>query len=451
MNEKSYRRHFSNVTSFPPHDYQVEVAKSLCGGRNVLLRAPTGAGKTWAVLVPFLWEDWTSRPARLIYALPLRTLAQGIYREALAAAQWLGKPTEPELDRMGREKVSPFVTIQTGEQPEDPFFDRGRIIVTTYDQVLSGLLCGPYSLSSRLHNLNAAAIAGALVVFDEFHLMQPDKAFLTAVAGIRAFRSLCQSVWMTATATGPLEQILSATLDTSPVPKDEDAMRQMMGSLPSVKSVSRSLMLEQSRLTADAVLAVHEHRSIAITNTVGRAQELFEQMREKLSGQSEVELILLHSRFFKSDRQRKEELLKRLFGKQAQENAILVATQVIEAGIDISCEHLHTELCPMNALIQRAGRCARFPYEQGTVHVYELPDQRGWLPYGTLVEPEPSIDATRDLLKTRRIRNAWSGYRRSVGRDRSQRRGRAGCQIGRQRSKQSIIRSDSSKRYTACP
>jgi len=52
----------------------------------------------------------------------------------------------------------------------------------------------------------------------------------------------------------------------------------------------------------------------------------------------------------------------------------------------------------MNALVQRSGRCARFPNEQGTVHVYEFPGERGWLPYGTLSKAEASVDATRDLL-----------------------------------------------------
>jgi len=45
--------------------------------------------------------------------------------------------------------------------------------------VLSGLLSGPYGLSNRLHNIDSAALAGALVVFDEFHLMEPQRAFLT--------------------------------------------------------------------------------------------------------------------------------------------------------------------------------------------------------------------------------------------------------------------------------
>jgi len=299
----------------------------------------------------------------------------------------------------GRETEHPFVTLQTGEQPDDPFFDRGRIIVTTYDQLLSGLLCGPYGLSDRLHNINAAAIAGALVVFDEFHLMPLSRAFLTAVATLRLFTGLCQSVWMTATATAPLERLLCSALDALPVPNDHAAMRVMLDSLTSVTSVQRSLVAEPTPLTADAVLNRHHRRSIAIVNTVGRAQALFDELRTKLDERTHVKLIMLHSRFFRGDRHRLEARLQELFGKGAADSAILVATQVIEAGIDISCERLHTELCPMNSLAQRAGRCARFAGEVGTVHVYRLPDvPLSWLPYGDLSREDPAIAATRELL-----------------------------------------------------
>lgn len=393
-----YEERFQKFTGYLPYDYQKRVARLLFEGRNVLLRAPTGAGKTWAVLAPFFCDEWTARPTRLIYALPLRTLANGIYREACRAAKTLGKPLEPVIDGR-REVVSPFVTLQTGEQPDDEFFDRGRIIVTTYDQILSGLLCGPYGLSDRLHNVNAAAIAGALVVFDEFHLMPPEKAFLTGVATLRLFKGLCQSVWMTATATAPLEQMLRSVLDAVPVPDGEDAMRQMIDSLPSVTSVRRTLVTEPRPLSAEAVVRNHQRRSIAIVNTVGRAQDLFLELQKLLTERSDVKPILLHSRFFKQDRTRLEARLQKLFGKQSSENAILVATQVIEAGIDISCEHLHTELCPMNSLAQRAGRCARFENETGTVHVYQLPDApRAWLPYGEPGGEDDALTATRKLL-----------------------------------------------------
>ena len=53
----------------------------------------------------------------------------------------------------------------------------------------------------------------------------------------------------------------------------------------------------------------------------------------------------------------------------------------------------------MNALIQRAGRCARYAGEVGVVHVHPLPsDDRAWLPYGNLREPDPSLARTEQLL-----------------------------------------------------
>jgi CRISPR-associated endonuclease/helicase Cas3 len=389
FDEQLYRRHFEMTTERQPFDYQVEVARLLFGGRNVLLRAPTGAGKTWAVLAPFLFDGWKGRPTRLIYALPLRTLAQGVYEEARKAASKLVRGT-----------VGTFVTIQTGEQPDDPFFDRGRIIVTTYDQVLSGLLDSPYGLSDRLHNINAAAIAGALVVFDEFHLMPVQMAFLTAVAGLHLFRDLCQSVWMTATATEPLEKVLREALNTPQVPATPEETARLHSELPSVRNVIRTLQVENSTLRADAVLKFAEGRSIVLANTVARAQDLYRNIAQTLRDKhSNTPILLLHSRFFKQDRQRKEAELRKLLGPGAKGPAILVATQVIEAGIDISCDHLHTELCPMSSLVQRAGRCARFPFETGTVHVYNLPDEaRSWLPYGDLINEDPTLGRTRQLL-----------------------------------------------------
>lgn len=400
FNADSYKAFFRKVTGHnEAFDYQLHVAEQLFQGHNIVLRAPTGAGKTWAVLAPFLSaDDWVARPARLIYALPLRTLAQGVYRDAQEAARRLGYSIESVVNAQGRETISPFVTLQTGEQPDDRFFDRGKIIVTTYDQLLSGLLDGPYGLSDRLHNINAAAVAGSLVVFDEFHLMEPQRAFLTAAACLYLFRDLCQSVWMTATATQPLEEVLNDALKTVSIPENESKANALLKSLPSVTEVTRHIVLEHELLSAESVLRCHEGRSIVLLNTVGRAQEMFEQLRRKKK--PETCLMLLHSRFFKEDRKAKEEVLRSLFGKGAKGDAILVATQVVEAGLDLSCEHLHTELCPMNALVQRGGRCSRFAGETGTVHVYPLPQRdRAWLPYGDQHCEDVALTRTRALLQ----------------------------------------------------
>jgi CRISPR-associated endonuclease/helicase Cas3 len=340
------------------------------------------------VLVPFVCGGWQYRPAKLIYVLPLRTLAESIYREAREL-----------FTRVNRDPQR--VTLQTGEQPDDPFFTIGDVIVATYDQLLSGLLESPYGLPDRLHNINAAAVAGALVVFDEFHLMEPRRAFLTSAAMLKLFTSLCQSVWMTATATVPLVSELEHSLGAKALPRDETSWTDLLNELPAVNSVERVLQVRSEEvLTGGAVASTHNQTSIVIANTVNRAQQLYRELeRERGAGRLDAELLLLHARFLKSDRAAKEARLRALFGPSPKQSTVLVATQVVEAGLDISCENLHTEVCPMNALVQRAGRCARFPGQHGTVHVYALPNEpRPWLPYGTLQGPDETLTRTQLLL-----------------------------------------------------
>ena len=82
--EQHYRQFFQRLTGKETYDYQVELAQALLGGASVILRAPTGSGKTWAVIAPFLYGRITKQVAvsadRLIYALPLRSLASNLYQ-----------------------------------------------------------------------------------------------------------------------------------------------------------------------------------------------------------------------------------------------------------------------------------------------------------------------------------------------------------------------------------
>ena len=104
-------------------------------------------------------------------------------------------------------------------------------------------------------------------------------------------------------------------------------------------------------------------------------------------------VALLHSRFFKKDRKRIEDKLQEWFGKESKDvDAILISTQVVEAGIDISCDTLHTEIAPANAIIQRAGRCARYG-GKGVVWVYEIENPDKPLPY-----MKEEVDLTRKEL-----------------------------------------------------
>ncbi len=139
----------------------------------------------------------------------------------------------------------------------------------------------------------------------------------------------------------------------------------------------RTFTAIESPLSADLILQdIREHqrrRVIILCNVVSLSQGLFRDLDDHHDSDG-LEITLLHSRFLPEDRKEKEADLENRFGKEWQKYDdgkchVLISTQVIEVGINITCEVMHTHLSPMSSLLQRAGRCARFG-GRGEVRVY---------------------------------------------------------------------------------
>lgn len=384
MMDKSFTSIF-NVPG-PYGRYQIEPAKYLLlDGRNVILQAPTGSGKTNAALFPYLLarREGIDFPRKLLYCVPMRVLARGFYEDLK------GKGQHADLD----------ARLQTGEQQDDRYL-QGEVTFATIDQVLSSFLNIPYALSLRQGNVNAGAVASSYLVFDEFHLLDPGSTLPTTLEMLRMLKGVAPFLLMTATFSGVMLGRLAALLDAQVVTVSPEELQ----TIPTQEGKERQIHLVDALLTAEAVLAHHRTRSIAICNTVERAQSLFEALREALKSQAraDTQVILLHSRFLQADRRKKEDEVRSLFGRDKEKSGsvILVATQVIEVGLDITCEVMHTEVAPASAILQRAGRCARFEGEKGDVYVYQVPlNQKGepnYAPY--LGEQETLVRKTWEAL-----------------------------------------------------
>jgi CRISPR-associated endonuclease/helicase Cas3 len=101
---------------------------------------------------------------------------------------------------------------------------------------------------------------------------------------------------------------------------------------------------------------------------VGRARELL----EALGDAAPAELVLLHSRFRPGDRAgRAEEALARV--DRDGPGRMVVSTQVVEAGVDVSAATLFTEAAPWPSVVQRAGRCNRDGHADGARLLWASP------------------------------------------------------------------------------
>ena len=377
--------------------FQRKVFDTIAAGRSVVLQAPTGAGKTFAALAPLALGAWgrgTGQPAtKLIYSLPLRVLAGSLrdqYREL--------------FQRTGDAQLGADLqfTTQYGGAAEDEFLDLnatgGRgIVFATIDQTLSGFLGVPLSLPNRLANVLYGSVLSGALVFDEVHLLEADKSFTTTLHLLR------QSPWpvlvMTATMSTTLRRDLCQVLDAEEIVVGDEDLPHIRSQRDTVKHVE----VRETPLDGAALADCLGERTLVLCNTVDRAQKVYEDLKTALRTKPDApEIMLLHSRFLPSDRADKESKLRTWFGKNSTGRYVLVSTQVVEAGLDISCDTLHTEACPADSFLQRIGRSARFEGEK-EARVYVYPADAGeakgrlYLPYD-----DGPVEATLDALRPER-------------------------------------------------
>ena len=95
--------------------------------------------------------------------------------------------------------------------------------------------------------------------------------------------------------------------------------------------------------------------TLVILNTVARAQQVHAALVRQ--GASPDRLALVHSRFRLADRTAQ---MNKLPQPHTADDLIVITTQAVEAGVDLSAATLITELAPASSLVQRLGRVNRY-------------------------------------------------------------------------------------------
>ncbi len=356
------------------HDWQARLAlDSVC--RNRLIRIPTGFGKTAGVTIAWLWNrvvrggnDW---PRRIVLCLPMRTLVEQTER---AVKEWLQRAN---LTR----EVGVHVLLG-GLSPSDWHLEpeRNAVLIGTQDMLLSRALNRGYgSGRARWPMEHGLLNVDCLWVMDEIQLMDVG---LATSAQLQAFANTDEhddklprprrTWWMSATlqrnwlcrapALTDVDLLpiihLEQSEQTGPLWTVEKAIR--VEHVPAVEDAKRQIWAE---VVANAHKATQGGVTLAVTNTVTSARELYTVLGRSKKNDSllgGVDLRLVHSRFRGAERRQwATEFLAREHC-QPGSNRIIVATQVVEAGVDISADALVTELAPWASLVQRFGRCARY-------------------------------------------------------------------------------------------
>jgi len=299
------------------------------------LTVPTGGGKTRAALAFALRHAAMRGKSRIIVALPYTSIIDQtvqVYREILGEEVVLehhSAMTEREDDQWAR------LAAENWDAP---------LIVTTTVQLFESLLGHRPGICRKLHNL-----AQSVIILDEVQTLPPP--LLAPILNV--LQQLVDRYGVTlvlSTATQPalsgayspyLQGLRGEIREIVPDPK------AYFTALKRVTYIQPPEPWPWERVAAEMRRA---HQCLAMVNTKADALAL-------LAALSDPEALHLSTRLCAAHRRKVlQDIQARLAAGQA---CRVVATQVVEAGVDLDFPMVLRALGPLDRIVQAAGRCNR--------------------------------------------------------------------------------------------
>jgi CRISPR-associated endonuclease/helicase Cas3 len=346
-----FRDFFEKATGgYQPYGYQARLARD---GLPSVVQAATGTGKT-GVILAWLWRrlygpDPDGTPRRLVYALPQRSLVEQVAGEA---ERWLANL---ELS----EQVALHVVMGAEGKSQRTWrldMHKPAIVVGTVDSLVSKALNRGYGIGRPAYPIDFALVTnGAHWVIDEMQLCPESTTTLRQLAAFAETFNTAEPFRLTCMSATVPEGLLKTV--NNPLVGDvlgilpEERTGELAVRLNAARTI-RQLAVKPGKYAEVAAAAEANHRAgtltLVVVNTVDAARSVYQALRG-----TTIPHLLIHSRFRGVERAK---LMERLAGLS---EGIVVATQVVEAGLDLNAATLITEAAPWPSVVQRAGRCNR--------------------------------------------------------------------------------------------
>lgn len=350
------------------------------------LNVPTGGGKTLSSLRYALAHASKWGKQRIIFTSPLLSILE---QNAAVVRDFIGD------DSIVLEHHSNVLHTEDGWELDQRELAAeswsAPIVITTLVQLLNTLFEGKTTAIRRFQSLCNSAI-----VIDEVQTVPPKMLSLFNQA-IGFLAKVCGTTVLLCSATQPylektMHPLTSAVLDV--IPHDSSLWEPFRRTV--ITDAGGKTLEEIAEFAIDELEQVRS--LLVVCNRKDEAAYLFMQLRD----QSDFACHLSASMCTAHRREVLAELNSML---NSGKRCLCVATQVIEAGVDISFERVIRLAAGMDSVIQAAGRCNRHGESAEPVSVYVVSCQGENL--GRLREIRDAKKATESLL---------DAYRRTPGR-----------------------------------
>lgn len=348
---------------------------------NVIAIAQTGMGKTEAGL---LWIGDTKG----FFILPLKTAINSIYYRVRDGI--VKENIEDKVGLLHSDTKDIYIENISESDIFDIYYESTRqlslpLTICTLDQIFD------FVYRYKGFEPKLATLSYSKIVLDEIQMYSPE-LLAYVIKGLKDITKM-GGKFSIITATFPkfIEEFLKKEgieFKISPEFTKKDL------------SLRHKVEVLEEEINSDFIIERYQkNKVLIICNTVREAQKVFEELLEKIDDKERIHLF--HSKFIKKDRKLKEKRILELGSKENKDYGIWVATQVVEASLDIDFDILFTELSDLNGLFQRMGRCYRNRPLQDEItncYVFIGNDKQKNTGVGSVIDKE-IYSLSRDYLK----------------------------------------------------
>lgn len=311
---------------------------------NILVVAQTGMGKTEGGL------HWIG-DNKGFFILPLKTAINSIYKRVKEEILE-ENDIESKLALLHSDALSYYNSDNSKELDVMDYYKQSRQLsiplnISTMDQLFD------FVFKYQGYELKLTTLSYSKIVIDEIQMYSADLlAYL--INGIKIINKFGGKV---AILTATLAPFIRDKLKSGENPVEFKEMTFIND------SKRHNLKVYDSEIDSETIYCKFEenkqkgisNKILVVCNTVKKAQEIYKELEE-----IGVENInILHSKFIKSERSQKEKEIMEFGKTEIKGTGIWIATQIVEASLDIDFDYLFTELSEITGLFQRLGRCNR--------------------------------------------------------------------------------------------